>query len=248
MTVSTSSVVVSWKGIRAWPTVLRMTFIISSYFIFLKSSPVVRPVCAQEGALKLSQTWSVNQPTLLLSGKSMITLLVQPCAVTTSFSSTATHSHSFIFLMCGLFSSRGESPLRIGCKVSVMVNQSSVVLDNTTRWKWVKEAGNHQDAPCVNWRRSWFMAPGYRAHTCWIYSFFFSGSRTGKGAFLHSSSPTPCRLWHFVMDSPENGLFFKMNWAPSIGGRCDWVTVPLEWGQKPVIRSAFKTFALNYLL
>lgn len=129
----------------------------------------------------------------------MITVLVQPCTVTTGPSFTAMRSHSFLWLMWGLFSGWGESPLRIGCKVSVMVTRSGVVLDNVTRWKWVKEIGNHQYAPCVNWRRSWFMAPGYSAHTCWIYSFFFfffffplsPGSRTGKGAFLRSSSPPP---------------------------------------------------------
>ncbi len=102
----------------------------------------------------------------------MITQLVQPCAVTTSINSCATRSHGFLWLVWGLFSSWGESPLRIGCKVSVMVTQSGVALDNVTRWKWVKEIGNHQYAPCVNWRRSWFMAPGCSVHTCWIYSFF----------------------------------------------------------------------------
>lgn len=66
---------------------------------------------------------------------------------------------------------RRGGPLRIGCKVSVMVTRSGVVLDDVTRWKWVKEIGNHQYAPCVNWRRSWFMAPGSGVHTCWIYSF-----------------------------------------------------------------------------
>lgn len=125
------------------------------------------------------------------------------------------------------------SPLRIGCKVSVMVTRSGVVLDNVSRWKWVKEIGNHQYAPCVNWRRSWFMAPSYSVHTCWIYSFFFfppslsPGSRTGKGAFLRSSSPPRCSLWHSVMDSPETGqCIYKMNRAPSIGWRRDWKTLP----------------------
>lgn len=122
--------------------------------------------------------------------------------------------------MWGLFSSWGESPLRIGCKVSVMVSWSAVVLDNVTRWKWVKEIGNHQYAPCVNWRRSWFMAPGYSAHTCWIYSFFSPspGSRTGKGAFL---SPQPIATVQSVAlcdrHPQERPVLFKMNWAPSIG-------------------------------
>ena len=140
-------------------------------FILLKSSPVVRPASAWERGIDTVTLRSVNQATLLPSSfrKSMITLLVQPCTVT-----TAAHSHApFFCLMWGLFSGRGESPLRIGCKVSVMVTRSGVVLDNVTRWKWVKEIGNHQYAPCVNWRRSWFMAPGYSVHTCWIYSFFF---------------------------------------------------------------------------
>lgn len=169
---------------------------------------------------------SVNQPVLLLPisfTKSIITLWVQPCAVT-----TAVCSHCFLRLMRRLFIGWGESPLRIGCKVSVIVTRSGVVLDNVTRWKWVKEIGNHQYASCVNWRRSWFMAAGYSVHTCWIYSFFppflSPGSRTGKGAFLCSSSPPPraCCQWHFVMDSPERG-FFKMSWAPSVGSHSDWV-------------------------
>lgn len=121
----------------------------------------------------------------------------------------------------------GESPLRIGCKVSVMVTQSAVVLDNVTRWKWVKEIGNHQYAPCVNWRRSWFMAPGYSIHTCWIYFFPLSpGSRTGKGAFLRSSSPFGS-LWHFVMDSPMwgqvSGLYNELS---AIYRQLHWICWP----------------------
>lgn len=122
----------------------------------------------------------------------MITLLVQPCVVTTGFGSTTIRSHCFTFLVCGLFSSWGDSPLRIGCKVSVMFNQSAVVLDNTTRWKWVKEAGNHQYAPCVNWRRSWFMSPGYSAHTCWIYSFFLSCLAQGQVRVPFSTAHPHC--------------------------------------------------------
>ena len=65
----------------------------------------------------------------------MITLLVQPCAVTTGApgcTAPATRAAS-LRLAGGLFSGRGESPLRIGCKVSVMVTRSGVVLDNVTR-------------------------------------------------------------------------------------------------------------------
>lgn len=141
-------------------------------FILLKSPPVVGPVLCLRRGIDTVTLCCVNQATLLPTSfrKSMITLLVQPCTVTIGFSSAA--ARSFLCLVWGLFSGWGESPLRIGCKVSVMVTRSGVVLDNVTRWKWVKEIGNHQYAPCVNWRRSWFMAPGYSVHTCWIYSFF----------------------------------------------------------------------------
>lgn len=174
----------------------------------------------------------------------MITLLVQPCTVTIGFSSAAVRSHSFLWLMWGLFSGWGDSPLRIGCKVSVMVTQSGVVLDNVTRWKWVKEIGNHQYAPCVNWRRSWFMAPGYSVHTCWIYSFFFfflcrlaQGQVRVPFSAAHPHHHAVCgTLW---WTAPEKGqCVFKMNWAPSIGSHSDWATVPLvcrecmEWGNK----------------
>lgn len=185
----------------------------------------------------------------------MITLLVQPCTVTIGFSSAAVRSHSFLWLMWGLFSGWGDSPLRIGCKVSVMVTQSGVVLDNVTRWKWVKEIGNHQYAPCVNWRRSWFMAPGYSVHTCWIYSFFFfflcrlaQGQVRVPFSAAHPHHHAVCgTLW---WTAPGKGqCVFKMNWAPSIGSHSDWATVPLvcrecmEWGNKRV-RYALKCCTL----
>lgn len=131
------------------------------------------------------------------------------------------------------YSAPEQSPLRIGCKMSVMVTQSGVVLDNVTRWKWVKAIGNHQYAPCVNWRRPWFIAPSCSVHTCWIYSFF-SLCRLAQGQVRVPFSAAHPRhhavLWHFVMDSTEKGpCTFKMNWAPSMGWHSDWVTV--QWGK-----------------
>lgn len=201
-----------YQRIRTWPSVLIVTLHLVNPVLFSFTS--CQACLYLWRGIGTIPPWPVNQLVLLLPpfSKSIITRLVQPCAVC-AVATCSAHS-SFLRLVWRLFIGWGESPLRIGCKVSVIVTRSGVVLDNVTRWKWVKEIGNHQYAPCVNWRRSWFMAPGYSVHTCWIYSFFFllsPGSRTGKGAFLRSSSqpPPPRCLWHFVMDSPEESHCFS---------------------------------------
>lgn len=73
------------------------------------------------------------------------------------------------------------------------------------------------------------MAPGFIIHTCWIYSFFslpLVWLKDGEGCLSPQLIPTTAQSVAFCDGQPrERPLLFKMNRAPSVGGRGDRAAV-----------------------